>query len=964
MIGALHRFLRLSTPLGLLAATVLSMAGPAGAAPQGSAVDRFGSCVAAQKSGQVLLMIDESGSLKQTDPRAARVEAAKYLVDQLTQFSADSGAAIEVGVAGFADDFKQEVDWTRLSRDSLPGVESGIDAFRGRDDGSDTDYWLALNGARKALTDHAPKNAEGPACQALAWFTDGKIDYSVHQGVEKPYAPGQDLGSQGGVDATVRAAREDICRPGGVADQLRSSGIVTFGIGLAPDASKNADFDVLKSIVTGEPTSTGKCGEITSPSPGEFYLAQNIDDLLFAFDAFSTPGQPPAITETGACPGIQICEDGKHRFVLDRSVSSVSVLASADAAGLIPVLVPPTGPPQELKPGTSAQLDFGGVAVDYKWLSDKSVSFRMTNASAPGWQGVWALVFEDPSGTATARTKSSIHISGDLYPAWPDRQKTALRQNATVPLVLSIVDDQGKPIDASTLLGKVELSATLIDARGANHPIATGLTKNEISQPQQLDLHGVDTGSGTLRLTLAVTTADSVDQAGAAVPGTVLAPRSVDLPVTVDPPVGYPTVSSQSIDFGTLQGAGNATGTVEIKGPGCVWLPGDESPRVVAAPEGVGNVTITSPANGQSTCVKATDGASGTVPVAITVPQEDNGAINGTVALTVAPDDASAPPLKVDVPFTLSVEKKIKEGTVWLTAVIALLLGPGIPLLLLYLVKWSNARIPAKALRAQQIGVRVSGGSVSRNGQPFGVRDGELVQLVEGLTGPTRRLTIGDVDLRARTGLSPFGAGHVVASAPGLAGAAGKDGATSGKTPHAKLPLAVQNTWFVLHDPNGAEDVATVVLLVGGDAGRGVVDRLVAEVTESLPRVLPDLRARAKPAVSDDGDAPPPKRDSPFGSTPSGAAGAGNPFQPSPSSSSGSGPFGGAGSAPRGGGPFGTGTPSPGGGGPFGAGADAPPRSTGNPFGGAPRQEDDPPSGNPFSPGRKPGSDPPNPFRP
>jgi hypothetical protein len=268
MSGGHHRVARVAMVLGLLTGSAVTMAGPSSAAPPGSAVDRFGSCVAAQKAGQVLIMIDESGSLKQTDPTAARVTAAKYLVDQLAQFSAASGAAIEVGVAGFANDFTQHVDWTRLDNSTLPAVESGVDAFRDRNDGADTDYWLALNGARTALTEHQPKNGEGPACRALAWFTDGKIDYSIRSGVEKPYAPGQDLGSQAGVDATVRAAQESICRPGGVADQLRSSGIVTFGIGLAPDASKNADFDALKSIVTGEPTSTGTCGDIVAPSPG------------------------------------------------------------------------------------------------------------------------------------------------------------------------------------------------------------------------------------------------------------------------------------------------------------------------------------------------------------------------------------------------------------------------------------------------------------------------------------------------------------------------------------------------------------------------------------------------------------------------------------------------------------------------------------------------------------------------
>ena len=65
-------------------------------------VDRFGGCLAAQKSGQILVMIDESGSLKDTDPQDNRVSAAKYLAQQLTQFSADAGITLDVAIGVMA----------------------------------------------------------------------------------------------------------------------------------------------------------------------------------------------------------------------------------------------------------------------------------------------------------------------------------------------------------------------------------------------------------------------------------------------------------------------------------------------------------------------------------------------------------------------------------------------------------------------------------------------------------------------------------------------------------------------------------------------------------------------------------------------------------------------------------------------------------------------------------------------
>lgn len=893
-------------------------ASPSAAQTGETGADRFGGCLAAQKSGQLLLMIDESGSLKDTDPQDNRVTAAKYLVQQLAQFSADADIALDVALAGFAEDYRQVLGWTRLDATNLPAVQSDIDGFKDRDTGQDTDYWSALDGARSTLG-QAPKPDGGKQCQALAWFTDGKLDFNQRD-VSKPFAPEQNLSSQAGIDATIRAAQDSICRDRGLADQLRSSGIVTFGIGLAPKPEQSADFDLLKAIVTGEPSgAVASCGAIRSPTPGDFYLAQNIDDLLFAFDKFSTPGRPPTEITSGACAR-EVCEEAKHRFVLDRSVRSVSVLAAADKTGLTPYLVAPDGASAALNTGP-ATIDLGGVKVDYQPEGEKSVSIRMSNSQAPQWQGVWALVFVDPAGDATAKTRSSIHISGDLYPAWPDADKTILHSGDNdVSVALAVVDGRRESVDPATLLGSASLSAVLVDVKGAEHPVATDVPKDKISSPQVLDLSNVPPGAATLQLVLNVTTAEAHQPDGAVVPGTQLAAQRVDLPVKIDPPVGYPKIADR-IDFGTLEGQGKFPATLAVTGPGCAWLSGDAT-TVAAEPDGVGAVSVMSPASSVKNCVKPAENQQQLLPVELTIPAAGNGVVNGTVTVMAAPADGTAEPIAVEVPFTASLHKPLNTANFVLALVVALILGPGVPLLLLYLSKWLVSRIPAKALRAQQIAVRVSGSSVLRDSSPFAVRDGELVNLVQGLDKPARRLDLDGIALRTRIGLSPFGAGFVVASAPGRVGAAGKSAATHGNTPDAKLPLAVHNTWFVLHDPVGPRDVASVVLLVSGDAGAAVVDRLIGEVTSSLPQVLADLRARANPIGVPPGSPPstPPAGDNPFaasappatstnpfgaqaanpGSSPAlggnpfgaGSIGSGNPFSPGPPTTGSDNPFG------------------------------------------------------------------------
>lgn len=859
------------------AASLVSV--PTAHAVETTAVARFGACLKAQKAGDMLLMIDESGSLQDSDPDSNRVKAAQYLVEQLAQFASDTGVVLDVAIAGFSDDYRVELGWTELTSSSVAAVNSSLGAFAGRNTGQDTDYWLALDGARQTFAD-APANAEGNKCQALAWFTDGKLDFSQRPDATKPYAPEANLDSPDGVQATIAAAQESICRERGLADQLRSSGIITFGIGLTPSPEQVADFDLMKAIVTGDPAgSVTSCGAITDPVPGDFYLAQNIDDLLFAFDALSTPGAPPTEINTGACGGA-VCEEAKHIFVLDRSVKTVSVLAAADRVGLVPYLVSPDGTQLALDAGPST-VEVGGVTIDYRPQGDKSVSFKMTGSSGPQWQGVWALVFVDPTGDNTAATRSSIHITGDLVPVWPDADATTLHSgDSDIPITFAVQDSAGAPFDPAELLGQASLTATLIDVAGGEHPVAD-LPKDQIATPQTLDLAGVPPGAATLQMSLNITTADAVQPNGVVVPGTVLAPQRVDLPVTVDPPVGYPTVD-EVIDFGELEGTGALTADLAVAGAGCVWLPDDAATTVAATPDGVDDVALTSPSNSEGNCVKPADGQGSSLPVTLTVDQEGNGAINGTTTVMVGPADDSAEPVAVEVKFTASLIKPLNVAAFGLTFLIALIVGIGLPFLLLYLAKFATSKIPARALRVQQIPVTVNGSAVLRDGQEFQLSDGDLVALVSGLDRPSRQIQVDGITLRSHTGVSPFGSGYVVATAPGRAGAGGVGANMHGKTPDAKLPLAVHNTWFVLHDPMGPPEIATVVLLASGDAGMPMLKKLVAEVNANTPRVLSTLRARTRQATTP-GPQPPAPPPNPFAQQdPYASAPPTNPFNPNP----------------------------------------------------------------------------------
>ena len=232
----------MSPLIRMAAATVLAMGAPGALAvlPQAAAAPmqprysalpaesgssaglaKFGACLYGKKTADVVLLLDESGSLQGSDPDGARVTAAKYLVKQWSALSLETGVKIAIQTMGFSGGVQDASGrWLDAGRD-LPQLKNDLDGFRTRDTGQQTDYWMALDGARKALTQRAAKG--GSSCQAVLWFSDGKLDafatYPNADGknIVKPYLDKKTD------DATANAAAaKDLCRKGGLADQVRS----------------------------------------------------------------------------------------------------------------------------------------------------------------------------------------------------------------------------------------------------------------------------------------------------------------------------------------------------------------------------------------------------------------------------------------------------------------------------------------------------------------------------------------------------------------------------------------------------------------------------------------------------------------------------------------------------------------------------------------------------------------------
>lgn len=890
--------------LTLLGAAVLTALGasPASASlPSGivnetapPAESAFGACIAGGGSADLLLLVDESSSLITSDPDLARVTSASYFVTELTSSTVEAALDVSVELRVFGDSTQTIHPWTTLSDQNLPGLLSSIALLADRTSGFDTDYWTALDGARQELAARASARGTTQSCQAIVWFTDGKLDYFPREtaaerdayGVTKAFAPDIQLTSADAAAQVRSLAASDLCRPGGLADQIRSSNVYVFGVGLNGSTSKPEDFDFVEAVSTGTGPTPETCGSIVDPVPGEFHLATEIDSLLFVFDEITSPGSKPIQQETGICQ-LVVCSDAAHRFVLDSSTPEVRILAAADLPDLQASVRLPDGEVINLaNPGLGVPTSMAaqGATMSYTWRTSRTVSINVGQAEAPdaAWSGLWELAFTDPAGaSADSRSHSNIHISGAVKPALLD-EAVDLRAGAVVEDVrLGLVDRDGASVDPASLLGSISYSAVLQDQAGKRFTVLDTLVPADIAAPVDIDLSDAQIGPAILTLRATITTAAATTSTGEPVAGTQLEPAVVGIPLTISAPRTFPELG-RAIDFGQAVGDVSLTAELTVSGAGCAWVDSDAVPEIVASPQGLGTISISAAANTESTCFAA--GAEA-LPLRLTTEHGGNGSINGTIPVNIASADGSGQPLVVEVAFTASLEKPLNVASFWTTLLAAIVLGVGLPIGLLYLAKRIISKVPPLPLVATLIDVTVEGGRVLRDGRPFEIVATDLTGTVAIPPRGARRLAVPGAELVARIGWSPFGTGFVRVDARGRSSASNDHPSTDASGVRARLPLAVHNHWVLLHTPGAPANSASVLLLIGGTAGAAERTVLQDGVNRRLPDLLARLVQQSEPEAGRTGQDPDggPRLASPFASAAPGApASAQAPQPPSP----------------------------------------------------------------------------------
>ncbi|AGP29784.1 vWA domain-containing protein [Corynebacterium terpenotabidum] len=816
MTSTQSRVGRIASALGttvLLAGAALLGASPAAAQTTGISEDgqnninALGSCIAATKSANILLILDQSASLKgfddktATDPDNVRVDATRDLVQQLSTHATDLGADINVKLAGFGEGYHNATgdygDWVNVGEDA-DKLESAISGFNARNADMYTNYGDALAGASREFAGAPTTDGKQSDCQAVLFFSDGKVT-----------APG--------VDDDEAAA--SVCRADSPLVALRNSGVHFFTVGLIPTDESDSPRELLTEMAE------GTCGGGT-PNGAFFDAGTDPSGLLAAFRSFIPTSNSVDATLSMKEP---------TKFTLDNSIDTVrlSALPTSSIDGQVtPVLTAPGGQQVSLDAEASTVGDAQIHVAPESGVVNGAVTAELSLPAGGDWAGEWSFGYDAPTAD-----DDSYKVRVTLAPGLSvqvdeltDSQTTGLKSDAE--LHATLVDKNGEP---RQLDGDALLTATFTSSDGTD--VELGQQSAADGTPVAFSLDKItEATSGRIAFRADITT-KAADNA----PGTQLSPVTVDFAVTVTP-VNMPTLGSADLSIDSTE----TTIEIPVTGPGSVWLnstelsSGDDG---VALPDGVGTVEISSDYADAASALELDEGEEGVLPVTLKTSDLADGRISVTPQVHLVSDDGETES-DVDVPLSGNMTAPVNTG-VFIGALIGvLLLAILIPLAVLYIMKAITGRIPSSpGIHAVRIPVAVERGRLLRTDTGGDFRIGYDELLGSGRTVASgREVNLAGVPVRVKLGKNPLTAPLAVVDAP--APSISDEGQQVGTA--ARLPLAVHNHWFVLGTP-GDPTHGEVVLAVDEFTTEGRVSELAGKIGTDTPELLERLAATPVP---------------------------------------------------------------------------------------------------------------------
>jgi hypothetical protein len=691
----------------LLTVSLVGFARPAAAAEDNQAgFSEIAGCISGAENVLISVVVDESLSLRETDPRALRVQGITTAIDSLEQLTetVPRSTNVEISMSTFARGYSSLSGWKKLNARTAQELRSqAARELPGRDTGDATDYRQALRGAQQQLDARQRQLDDPNACKVLLWFTDGALDVD---------------------EATPTAARE-LCQTGGVADAVRNDGIAVVALALfTPGAGvTSAQRDQLKAVAEGR-GGTSICGTVPIPADSATGVYLPADDPAALQRLFAGAGALVAggtEVDTVTCPGPG-CPNGRYQLTVDPGVAGARVLVQGEAEPQVEVTTP-AGRTLPLKSGQSQQVE--GASVSYL-VRDNLATIN--------------LAF-DPYATSVTRWEIRPAGRSELSAYWfwgaqLSMESARIKAGAPTKVGIAVQDQNGNPLPLAQYRN---LEATLN---------VGGRTVKTVIDPKGSLSGRVDLGVEDVPASIPVTATLSATTA----PGDVtLAPISLSERLPVELPPAYPMVKPDELDFGRLEGLGTASSQMQLTGSplgttkvcvtgSSVVMPGESNGRDLVSPS--------------SECVSLQGEETRTMALGLSPRQSVDGLASGEVQLRLIPADGSED-LELTVPLSLEMERAVDEGTRWALILVLLLLAILIPLILLIgsnllLARYamsSTSRIASRPVRVTRQGPQALDGSSLLEPQHFdnlpfsGTRKGREMPLGHsGITAKARRI--------------------------------------------------------------------------------------------------------------------------------------------------------------------------------------------------------------------------------
>lgn len=449
--------------LTALLVTAVLAAAPAAAqdAKTSGNVASVAGCASTADDVRVLFLIDESGSLKYTDPDDERITAARFALESFLDLSLEK--TVEVRTAGFSSEFRDETgEWVEIGEDTVGALEDEIDSFAERRDGLDTDLPNALAGAYDTLDP-----VSDGTCNLILLFADGGYDLVPRStpervaelGIDKPYAPGVDIVDADSVSEARILGREALCDDeDGTMTQVDEAGIRLVTIALAD--SEFINTDLLESLTTGR-SPGGQCGSDFSGNRGAFTPVSS-DDLALSFGAITgrVAGADVARSSIAVCSEGEECT-GALEVSVDQLIDRFTVDASFSDPSQELIITHPNGTDRaRLAFARDAEVTVGGAVAKAAWINETSVKVSVIPTGNDELAaGDWTIAAQSPSpdsDPANLLVTRFPNLEAGLVPG----DSFILGEPALVTAAVTTLE--GRPIDGLD----IEADATVTDQRG------------------------------------------------------------------------------------------------------------------------------------------------------------------------------------------------------------------------------------------------------------------------------------------------------------------------------------------------------------------------------------------------------------------------------------------------------------------------------------------------------------------